>query len=516
MTGRGASVFFGDNKASEGHGRQSLRSGVVSIAGRGANVLVQVGSTICLARLLAPDDFGLVAMVFAITGFAPVLIDLGTRDAAVQKPSITHEEVSALFWLTVGLGGSLSVILAVCSPLIATLYGEPRLTKIAFVSSLTFVLAGLSCQHVALLRRAMMFQRIAAVEVGANVISAALAIGMALSGFGFWALVFRPIYVAVLTALGMWFFCRWLPGIPKLTPGVKEMLKFGLHVTGFTMTDYLGRAGDRMGLGMLNGARQLGFYQNAVAVYENALGLVTVPLHTVGAASLSKLRGNVAELKRAWGTALSSLSFYAMPAFAMLAVTGQDVVVLLLGEKWRPAGMLLNILALRGPAHVVERTQGWLHVAAGRADRWMRWGVMGSAAQLTALFCGLPFGPSGVAVAYVLVTYVLCLPAMAYAGRPLGIGARDVLKEVGPQMVGAVASAAAGFAVVRSVLSGFSSPVRVIGGCLVCAVVYLLVTVLFLGVRRPLSVGASLLKDLPFLRTARVGRPRSEGEVKKI
>ena len=93
-------AFFDDNKAQEGHGRKSLRGGLFSMASRGVNILVQVGSSVILARLLSPDDFGLVGMVAAITGFAPVLIDLGTRDAAVQKAKITEEEVSALFWLT--------------------------------------------------------------------------------------------------------------------------------------------------------------------------------------------------------------------------------------------------------------------------------------------------------------------------------------------------------------------------------------------------------------------------------
>ena len=117
-------------------------------------------------------------------------------------------------------------------------------------------------------------------------------------------------------------------------------------------------------------------------LYENALGVLTVPLHTVATTSLTKLREDVDELRRSWATALSSLSFFAMPAFGILAVTAPDVVVLLLGEKWAPAGWLLSIFAFRGIAHIVERTLGWLHVAAGRSDRWLRWGVASSVVQL--------------------------------------------------------------------------------------------------------------------------------------
>jgi len=502
------SAYFGENKPQEGLGRQSLHSGAVSVAARGINVVVQVGSTICLARILAPEDFGLVAMVSALTGFATVLVDLGTRDAAVQKSRITHEEVSALFWLTVGIGCGLGVLLAVCSPLIATFYHESRLERIALVSSLTFVVSALSCQHVALLRRAMMFRKIAGIEVGGSLFGACGAVAMALAGSGYWALVARPILTAFFTAAGFWWHCRWWPGLPRFTEGVKEMLKFGMNLTGFTMTDYVGKAADRVALGYTSGARDLGYYQNAFFAYDNPLGLVTVPLHGVAAASLSKLRNNLDELRRSWAIALSSLAFFAMPAFIILAVTGQDFIVLVLGNKWLHAGALLSVFALRGPAHVVERTQGWLHVAAGRSDRWMRWGVISSLAQLVALFCGLSFGTMGVAVAYGVCLYVLFVPAIAYAGKPLGIGASNVIKVVGPQMVGALVSAVVGFVTRHFFLADMQRPARIVVLVLLCSATYLLVVVWLLRVRKPLEVAGSLLRDfLPkgFSRSLRLG-----------
>ena len=99
-------------------------------------------------------------------------------------------------------------------------------------------------------------------------------------------------------------------------------------------------------------------------------------LHNVAVSSLSKLRDNLAELKRSWAAALSTLSFISAAAFAGLAVTGQDFVVMLLGEKWVPVGPLLCIFAVRGIAQGTERTLGWLQVVAGRSDRWMRWGLV--------------------------------------------------------------------------------------------------------------------------------------------
>lgn len=498
--------FFDDNKAGEGHGKKSLRGGVFSIASRGLNIFVQLGSTFVLMRyFLTPDDVGLVGMVSVFTGLAPVLIDLGTRDAAVQKPKITQEEVSALFWLTMGIGGALALLLAVCSPLIVAYnHNENRLQNIALVSAITFILSAASCQHTALLRRAMMFQEIALIEVGANVVGSLAAIAMAVAGWGYWALVLKPIVSAVFTLVVVFYHCRWLPGIPRLTEGVKDMLKFGLNVTGFTMTDYIGRSADRFAIGGRGGTTELGYYNQAFFVYDNTLGLLAISLHSVAVASLSKLRDNLAELKRSWAKALSTLAFYAMPAFALLAVTAQDFIVLLLTDKWLYTGMIVSVLALRGIPHVVERTLGWLHVPAGRSDRWMRWGVMGSVAQLLALFCSLPFGTMGVAVAYVITMYLLFVPAIAYAGHPLGIGAKDVIRTVGPQLIGALASALFGFELLYAALGQLHPLARLPILILACAALYLVIVVGLFKLTHPLDVARNVMKDMAPKALARI------------
>ena len=352
-----------------------------------------------------------------------------------------------------------------------------------------------------------MFQKLAMIDIGANLFGASTAIAMAFHGSGYWALVARPILAAFFMAVGVWWSCRWWPGIPTLTTGVKEMLKFGIHITGFTMTDYVGRSADRVGLGYGYGPKALGFYQQAQVVYENTLGLLIVPLHGVAVAGLSKLRDNLDQLRKSWATALSTVAFFAMPAFGLLAVTGKDLLVVLLGAKWSDAATLLSILALRGPAHVVERTLGWLHVAAGRADRWMRWGVISSLVQLAALVCGLPFGPTGVAIAYAVSMYLLFVPAIAYAGRPLGIGASLVIRVVGPQLSGTWCSAALAFAFQHFLLDRASRTERILLSSLIYAVSYLLIVVWAWRVRKPLEVARSVVRDFRPRWLSRLTKP---------
>jgi polysaccharide transporter, PST family len=502
------SVYFKDNEIEAGHARRSLHGGAVAIVARGLNALVQIGSVLFLARLLSPEDYGLVSMVAAITGFAPGMIDLGTRDAVVQRKRITEGEVSALFWITLGLGCGCALLVAACSPLIARFYGEPRLTMITIVSATIFVTSALMSQPYALLRRAMKFMELGAIETGANVLSAGGAITMAFCGLHYWALVLRPVAQTLLVAVGVWLACRWIPPKPTMTQGVKEMLKLGLNSAGFTMTDFGARSSDRIAIGYRSGAKALGYYQNAMFVYDNLLDVLVFPLHGVAVASLSKVRSDLNELRRLWGKALSTLAFYSMPAFGLLAVTSRDLIVILLGNKWASAGVLLSILALRGIPHTVERTLGWLHVTAGRTDRWLRWGVFATCIQLLALFLGLPYGPAGVAVAYVICMFILFIPALAYAGRPLGIGAADVCKAVWQPLMGTLIATAVGLLLRYFALSGNSGLTRTMLLALVYAATYLLLVVGLLRVRTPISVILQLVQDsLPARFSRFIKRP---------
>jgi len=201
------------------------------------------------------------------------------------------------------------------------------------------------------------------------------------------------------------------------------------------------------------------------------------------------------------------LSFFSAPAFAILAVIGQDFVVLLLGQKWAPAGPLLCIFAVRGIAHSIERTMGWLHVATGRADRWMRWGVYSAVVQLLALAAGLPFGVTGVATAYAIAMFGLFVPALVYSGRPVGIHSRDVLQAIGPQTIAGLAAVAVGFVVQVEFLADFSQLMRPFVSGSICLATYLVIAVGLFRVTAPLQLAFSVLRDFRAVRLPASSRP---------
>jgi PST family polysaccharide transporter len=491
----GVEVYFEEHKGTKDLGRRALRSGIVSVAMQYTNGALQVAATIILARLLAPEDFGLVAIVWVVTSFAPLLIDFGLGDATTQKTRITRSQVSSLFWLSSGIGLATAVVVAACSPLIAVVYGEPRLEPIALCTAITFVLWGVSNQHVALLRRTMQFGRIASIQTLGTLAGIAAAIVIAICGYGYWALVLRPITNALWVAFGAWLACRWRPGFPVFDEEVKSMVRFGLHVLGFSVTYTIAKAVDRIGLGLLYRPDQVGYYQNATTLYEGSIFSVLAQVHAVGSAALSKLQSNPAALRQKYEAALSTLAFFVMPMAAILSVTAEDLTVILLGEKWRAAGSLLSIIALRGIFQTVEISQGWLHLSVGRADRWRNWGVVSLVVQIVAVLGGLSFGTRGVAIAVVMASLLLAVPSIAYAGRPIGVGAARVFRAVRPQLIGAIGTTAVGWWLQRTALTDFPSFVRILLSASICACTYFIIVVGLFRLTEPIKVASTVLQD---------------------
>src|SRR5215469_4814698 len=203
---------------------RSVRGGLLTLISQGAQFALQTLSTIILARLLMPADFGIVAMVTALTGLASAFADFGLSEATIQRKEITHEQVSTLFWINVVIGFGLTLITAALGPVLVAFYREPRLLAITLTLSLTFLFGGLRVQANALLKRQMRFAALAFRDVAAYMIAVPLAVGLAWRGAGYWALVALPLTLNFSQMAISWLLVHWRPGLPHRDKEVKSML----------------------------------------------------------------------------------------------------------------------------------------------------------------------------------------------------------------------------------------------------------------------------------------------------
>jgi len=217
-----------DHLSADLRGR-SVRGGAVTLSSQGAKFLLTLVSMAILARMLAPEDFGLIAMATVVIGFTSVFKDMGFSMATVQSPDIRHAQASTLYWLNVAASVVITIVTAAVAPLLAWFYKEPRVTAVTVALAATILFGGLGIQHQALLRRQMRFGALAFAEVASLVLATLAAVASALAGFGYWSLVVLNVAREIANTAAVWILCGWRPGSPasRALSGVFEEAPLG-------------------------------------------------------------------------------------------------------------------------------------------------------------------------------------------------------------------------------------------------------------------------------------------------
>lgn len=404
--------------------RRSVRGGALTLVEQLTKLLLRTGTVIVLARLLSPADFGLIAMVLTVTNAGVMFKDAGLTDATLQSNSITHEQVSTLFWINVGVGLLIAVAIAGLGPAIAWFYDQPELVSISVALSTMFVFGGLTSQHQALLRRHLWFGRLAVVQIGAMLFTSSMAILAGYRGAGYWALVIMHVGLSFATAVGCWIALPWVPGRPRRGAGVRELVKFGLNVTGFNFLNYFSRNADNVLIGRFLGASALGFYSKAYSLMTFPISQIRTPIMGVGLPALSRLQNDQSRYRNYYERLLQTLVFVISPLTILLGVYAHEVVTLLLGDQWIPSADVFRILAFAAFVQVPNGTIGMVLLSSGNSHRLFRTGLAQSLITIFAFVVGISWGINGVALAYTVAVYATLVPMTLYALKPTPIPPR--------------------------------------------------------------------------------------------
>jgi len=417
---------------------EAIQGGAIVVAARGFTTIIHIGGTVVLARLLTPNDFGLVAMVSALTEVLFLFRDAGLTDATIQASSINHKQVSTLFWINLAICLFITILLIALSPAVVWFYKNKRLMAIMMVSSASYVFWGLSFQHMALLKRNMLFFRVSMIGILAQLVSTSAAVVLALAGSGYWAIVMREIIFSILTCILAWIYCSWRPGLPAKTSDVFPMLKFGANSAGFYIVSYFAKNVDKIIVGKKFGSIPLGLYSRAYYLATTPNTQISEALFHVSVSTLSKIRQDTDKYRRYYLNAISAISFVGMPLGVLMVLMSKELVLLLLGPQWSGTARLFSILGLAAGMNILYYTVGWLHVSLGRSDRWLRWGIFSAIILAAACVIGMFFGPKGIAWGYTLAIITLTLPGVLYAGRPIGLSFNKVLSKIWKNILAAI------------------------------------------------------------------------------
>jgi len=417
----------------DGLGGRTARGGLVTMVSHGCKFAVSIVATAILARLLTPNDYGLIGMVGVITSFVSMFKDLGLSLATVQKPQINYSQISTLFWVNISLSVVICLAMVGSSPVVGWFYGEARVTTITAVTALGFIIGGLSVQHEALLKRQMRFFSLSLIAFLAMTVGYVVGIAFAWKGWGYWSLVFSQMALLGTNAAGVWIACGWIPGRPIRGAGVRSMLSFGGNVTGYSSVNYFAKNADSLLIGRFKGAQQLGFYTKSSQILGLPTDQINEPVMSVAIPALSRLAQDPQRYRDAYRRMVEKVLMFTMPGVAFMIATSDWLVRIMLGTQW---GGTSKILAFMGISYLFQPlvgTGGWLLVTQGRTKEMLNWSLISAPFSILSIVIGLHWGALGVAAAYSLARVLIINPLMFwYIGRSGPVSTADFYRLLAP------------------------------------------------------------------------------------
>ena len=394
-----------------------------AVAGAG-DFFLRLVSMIILARLLIPEQFGLIGMVAAVTGIAGLLGDFGLSSATVQRRDISHEQVTNLFWINVGLGALLSLVMFSLAPIVAAYYQDSRLVPITMAVSTTFLWGGLTVQHQALLNRQMKQAQISIIRLGASFLSIIVAVLLAIRDYGYWALVWQEVARSFLIAVGIWVCCPWIPRLPYRNAKVGSLLRFGRNLSLTSILNALVSNLDRLLIGRFFGAEPVGLYRQAQQLILAPIEQLNAPIQRVSQPALSILQDDPVRYRRYYRNIVLVVALTTMPLAVFAAIYAKEITLVVLGEKWVGAAPLLSIFAVATFIRPVLGMAGVVLITCGQSDRLLIFALIRNAILVLFTLMGLRWGAEGVAAGQLATTIVLILPSLYYsfARSPVTVG----------------------------------------------------------------------------------------------
>jgi PST family polysaccharide transporter len=429
--------------------RKSVRGGAITIILQGSTVALQLTSTVILARLLSPKDYGIMAMVLAVTNFAGLFRDLGLSSAAIQKKNLTHAQQSNLFWLNVAMGLLLTILVAAASPLVVWFYGRPELLWVTVALSFSFLIGSFGSQHGAMLVRNMQFGRQGISSIAGALFSLGVSVVLAAKGWSYWSLVWGNLAGAVATTILLLVLSPFRPGWIRVGTGIREMLKFGANVTGYDFVNYFHRNFDNVLVGKFVGAEALGLYSRAYALLMLPISNLRIPISAVGYPALSRLQEQPEAFRTYYCKTVSVLAMVSMPLTAFFFVSSDQIIHLLLGPAWNGVTPIFAILALVAFVQPVVTLWGIVVLSRGMAPRYLHVGVFNSVCCVIGFVAGLPWGAVGVASGYAIATYLGAIPSLAWAFHGTPVRLRDFFAGTARPLTASIIGGAILFAVSR-------------------------------------------------------------------
>ena len=410
--------------------------------------------SIIIARLVMPEEFGLIAMLAIFISLAQAFVDSGFSNALIQKQNRTEIDYSTVFHFSIVVSLFFYLLFILTAPLIAKFYEQPRLVSITRWIALSFVLSSFSVVQRSKLTIAHDFKTQALASLIAVVVSGGLGILFAYLGYGVWALVIQTNVNQLLISVCLWIFAKWTPKFVFSWESFKTLFSFGskLLVSGLINSLYTNIY--TIVIGKVYNSTQLGYYSKANELSQfSAVSLSTI-LHRAVYPFECELQDNDAQLRTFFTSYLRLCAYVSFPVLALVFVLAHPFVTIVLTDKWLPAVPMIQILTLAYMWYTLSYVNCQLLNVKGRSDLFLRAEIIKKIVAVTILFIAMPFGILALCwsfVIYQILDFCIILP---FVKKVIGLGYKDELKCILPPLLLTIASALVSYFVMIIINNG--------------------------------------------------------------
>jgi len=417
-----------------------FNSGLFAVSSSVIRFICSMTSALVLARLLTPEDFGIVGMVLPLLALVNVFSDGGVSQYTLQSKDVNNTQLTQTFWVGAFFCTLLFVVVAALSPLIANLYNENRLVLICLVLSLTLLLNAFTLQHNALVKRCFRQDLHAIAEISSACVSTATGIVVAFYGGAYWALVAIPLSKVITHAIIIWCLTGWVPRFITLDKAeVKKLLLFGWYISFTALIIGLGRNIDKVLIGINQGAVELGYYTLAYSLISVPLIQILGPIGGVAVPYLRQEHGQSESLILAIKRVVTLIGLSIVPAVLWAALLADELISLFLGDKWLLSVEIFWYLAMASIPMALYIPANWVLFANGQVNKNATWSVIALGPLLIAYFLGLQWGAVGVAKCYAVAQCCLLIICPLFASRYSKFDVKSyyfyVIKSISPAFI---------------------------------------------------------------------------------
>lgn len=357
-------------------------------AAQGVSFVVSV----VLARLLTPEDYGLIGLITVFISIATVFVSSGFGNALIQKKNATQTDFSSVFYFSIVMGLIMYAILFVCSPLIAKFYNEPLLIPIVRVLSISLVIAGINSVQQAYVSKTMQFKRFFFSTIIGTIISAVIGIFMAYKGYGVWALVAQTLINQVIDTCILWFTVKWRPTLEFSLKGMKKMFSYGWKLLFSNIIDTVYNNLYSLVIGKFYSAKDLGYYNRGRNIPNMVITNINGSIQSVMFPAFSNCQGDKIRLKAMVRRSIMTSTYIIFPAMIGLAAVSKPLTVLLLTEKWLPSVPFMQFSCFILAFWPIHTTNLQAINAVGRSDIFLKLEIIKKIIGFSIMVISIPFG----------------------------------------------------------------------------------------------------------------------------